>query len=100
MVDFTAKWCPNCRANSKFAIETDAVAELVRANGVVPLLADWTDESPVIKRTLNELGYNSIPLLAIWPAQPGPRSVIPLSDVLTESRVLDALKAAGPSRQK
>ena len=67
MVDFTANWCPNCKANSKFAIETDAVSDLVRANGVVPLLADWTDQSPVIKRAINELGSNSIPLLAIWP---------------------------------
>jgi thiol:disulfide interchange protein len=100
MVDFTAKWCPNCRTNSKFAIETDAVAALVKANGVVPLLADWTDESPMIKKALNELGYNSIPLLAIWPAQPSQREVITMSDVLMESQVLEALKEAGPSKSK
>ncbi len=61
MVDFTANWCPNCKANSKFTIETDAVSDLVRANGVVPLLADWTDQSPMIKRAINELGSNSHP---------------------------------------
>jgi thiol:disulfide interchange protein len=103
MVDFTANWCPNCKANSKFAIETDAVSDLVRANGVVPLLADWTDQSTVIKRAINELGSNSIPLLAIWPApaqgQGGIAPPIKLPDVLTEAIVLDALKKAGPSRE-
>jgi thiol:disulfide interchange protein len=99
MVDFTANWCPNCKLNSKWAIETDAVRDLVRANGVVPLLADWTDQSPAIKRAINDLGSNSIPLLAIWPA-PGPgRKPIILHDVLPESKVLDALKEAGPSRE-
>jgi cytochrome c biogenesis protein CcdA len=100
MVDFTANWCPNCKTNSRLAIETDAVAALVKANGVVPLLADWTDESPAIKKTLNELGYNSIPLLAIWPAQPPQRDVILLSDLLGESQVLEALKEAGVSKPR
>jgi len=96
MVDFTADWCPNCKTNSKFAIETDAVAALVESNRVVPMLADWTDESPTIKKALNELGYNSIPLLAIWPAE---GDAMTLPDLLTERQVLDALRRAGPSKQ-
>ena len=102
MVDFTANWCPNCKTNSKLAIETDAVGELIKANGVVPMLADWTDQSPTIKKALNDLGYNSIPLLAIWPAKPGKdgKEVIKLRDVLRESQVLGALKEAGPSTKR
>ena len=100
MVDFTANWCPNCKTNSKFAIETKAVGELIQANGVVPLLADWTDESPIIKKALNDLGCNSIPQLAIWPAQPSAKKVIVLSDLLRESQVLDGLNEAGPSKQR
>jgi thiol:disulfide interchange protein len=99
MVDFTANWCPNCKANSKWAIETDAVRDLVRANRVVPLLADWTDESPTIKRAINELGSNSIPLLAIWPARGQGRKPVVRHDLLREDQVLDALKEAGPSRE-
>ncbi len=98
MVDFSANWCPTCKTNLKFAVETDAVGELIKANGVVPMLADWTDYSPMIKQALNELGYNSIPVLAIWPAQPSGRKVIALADLLLESQVLDALKQAGPSK--
>jgi thiol:disulfide interchange protein len=99
MVDFTANWCPNCKFNSAVAIETQAVGKLIRENDVVPMLADWTDESPAIKKALNNLGYNSIPLLAIWPAEPG-KDVIKRSDLLTESMVLDALKEAGPSKKR
>ena len=71
--------------------------ELLRANDVVPLLADWTDHSPEIKQTLNELGYNSIPLLAIWPAQPPGAEPIVLPDVITQSQLLGTLEKAGPS---
>jgi thiol:disulfide interchange protein len=100
MVDFTANWCPNCKTNSKLAIETEAVAELVKANGVAPLLADWTDKSPMIKKALNDLGYNSIPVLAIWPASPSQQEPIVLADLLTEGQVLDALNKAGPSKPR
>ena len=100
MVDFTADWCPNCMTNSRLAIEKEAVLELVRANGVAPLMADWTDESPMIKKALNDLGFNSIPLLAIWPAQPPEKEVILLPDLILESAVLDALKEAGPSKPR
>ncbi|MCC6126684.1 MAG: thioredoxin family protein [Pirellulales bacterium] len=98
MVDFWAKWCPTCQVNSKVAIETDAVSEVIKKNNVVPMLADWTDESPVIKKALNDLGYNSIPLLAIWPANPQDQEVIVLPDLLSESEVIEALHRAGPSK--
>ncbi len=100
MVDFTANWCPNCKVNSKVAIERPAVLKLIQENGVVPLLADWTDRSPMIKQALNELGFNSIPLLVIWPAEPPDAKPITLPDVLLESDVLEALKQAGPSKTR
>ena len=98
MVDFWAKWCPTCQTNSKVAIETDAVSELIKKNQVVPMLADWTDESPVIKKALHDLGRNSIPVLAIWPAKPKDKEVIILSDLLSQSQVIEALEEAGPSK--
>jgi cytochrome c biogenesis protein CcdA/thiol-disulfide isomerase/thioredoxin len=97
MVDFTADWCPNCKFNSRFAIEKRAVLALVEKNGVVPLLADWTDESPAIKKALNDLGANSIPLLAVWPPE---GEAIVLKDVVTEGQVIEALTKAGPSRPR
>jgi len=98
MVDFTADWCLTCKANLKFAIDTKPVRELIQAHGVVPMLADWTDESPQIKQALNELGYNSIPLLVIWPADSPDGKPIVLEDLLSRQAVVDALQKAGPSR--
>ena len=45
-----------------------------------------------------ELNSRSIPLMAIYPADPD-AEVIVLPDVLTQSTVLDALEQAGPSRK-
>ncbi|MEN6457518.1 MAG: thioredoxin family protein [Thermoguttaceae bacterium] len=100
MVDFTANWCVNCKANSKFAIERASVLRLISANRVVPLLADWTDYSPTIKKAFNDLGYNSIPVLAIWPGDSADPKPIVLPDLITEGQLLDALKKAGPSRPR
>ena len=44
--------CYDGSPGSKLAIETQSVAELIKANGVVPMLADWTDRSPAIKKAL------------------------------------------------
>ena len=97
MVDFTANWCLNCKWNSRVAINTTDVEAVVLKNGVVPLLADWTHESDEIKSSINALGSNSIPLLAIFPAD-HPDQPIVLRDVVTKAQVVEALEKAGPSR--
>jgi thiol:disulfide interchange protein len=97
MVDFTADWCLTCQYNMKYAINTRRVEEIVKRNGVVPLVADWTDQNPMIKQKLLELQSNSIPLLAIYPAS-RPEDPIILRDALIERQVLTALEEAGPSK--
>src|SRR5690606_4043097 len=68
MIEFTADWCPTCQVNYKFAIDTEAVQQVVEKNGVVPMIADWSDRGETIKQKLAELDSTSIPLLAIYPA--------------------------------
>jgi thiol:disulfide interchange protein len=97
MIDFTANWCPTCQLNTYYAIETPKVKELLEKNGVVPMLADWTEHSPEIKAKLQELNSASIPFLAIYPAG-RPEEVIRLQDVISESQLLEALQKAGPSK--
>ncbi len=100
LVDFTADWCPTCKTNIATAIETHAVAEAIRRNAVVPILADFTDRSPEIDRFLASLGSRSIPFLVIYPGtKPGdpPREPIVLRDAITQSQLLAALEEAGPS---
>jgi thiol:disulfide interchange protein len=97
MVDFTADWCPTCKTNLKLSLNRQEVHELVRQNGVLTLVADWTQSDPVIKQALADLGSRSIPLLAIYPSDTS-HDVIVLRDLVTSSEVLDALRQAGPSR--
>lgn len=102
LVDFSADWCLTCKLNLATAIETSDVKALIDENAVVPLLADWTEENDEIKRMLESLQSRSIPLLAIYPGcKPGEpmREPIILRDLLTESQVLAAIRAAGPSQQ-
>ncbi len=99
MIEFTARWCLTCQANMKFAIDRPKIAELVSENGVVPLLADWSEPSEEILSKIKELDSLSIPLLAIYPADPSSPPII-LRDSITESELLAALKTAGPSKVK
>lgn len=92
-VYFTADWCLTCKFNLRWAIETAEVRQWIAEHGVRPLLADWTDESPVIKKALNELGYNSIPVAVIWPADPK-RNPIVLPDLIRKTQLLQAFKSA------
>jgi thiol:disulfide interchange protein len=96
MIEFTARWCLTCQSNMKFAIDRPQVAQLVEKNEVVPLLADWSEPSDEILSKLKELESLSIPLLAIYPADPGADPIV-LRDAITESQLIDALEQAGPS---
>jgi len=96
LVDFTADWCANCKVNLRLAINRQEVKNRVEQNGVVTLLADWSDKDPAIKRALLELNSPSIPLLVVYPADSS-RQPIVLPDLLSKETVLNALSDAGPS---
>ena len=97
MVDYTADWCLTCKTNLKFAINTDDVQAKVEQNDIVPLLADWSQPSDEIKTSLEKLESNSIPVLAIYPAN-RPGEVIVLRDLISQRQLLEALDKAGPSK--
>ena len=96
MVDFSAKWCANCLVNLKRAIDTPDVARVVNRLDAEVIYADWTDYDPAITAKLRELGSNSIPVLAIYPAGSPDRPIV-LRDLISESQVIEALETAGPS---
>lgn len=101
MVDFTADWCPTCKLNYYRAINTDKVAAYVEAHGISPVLVDWTtnDSNDPVQQFINKLGFNSIPLLAIFPGgRPG--EVYVLSDLLDETTVIDSLNTARGTSKK
>ena len=52
----------------------------------------------MIKKALNDLGSNSIPLFVVYPAGGSDKDVIVLRDLVSEGQVLEALDKAGPSK--
>ncbi|MEX0677202.1 MAG: cytochrome c biogenesis protein CcdA [Pirellulales bacterium] len=98
LVEFTADWCMTCKANLLLAIETQEVRDALAANKVVPMLADYTKESPEIKNALEALQSRSVPLLAIFPSG-SPDKPIVLRDWITKKQLLEAIDRAGPSKK-
>lgn len=102
LIDFTASWCVNCKTNLKFAIETQKVAQQIRKNQVVALVADLSDttspEGEAIQAKLDSLQCNGIPVLAVYSPKAPDRPYV-LRALLPESTVLQALELAGPSKE-
>ena len=98
MIEFTASWCPNCKANMYTAIETDDVEEFIRKNNVCAIIGDWSrkpqnsEDPDVIKQALNAFGRQSIPMLAILPAD-GSDPIL-LDGPITKGQLLKALNDA------
>jgi thiol:disulfide interchange protein DsbD len=94
LVDFTAKWCPNCRYNKKVAIDIPEVRQKLAALKGVVFRADFTNGDPRIAKTLKEHDRAGVPLVLIYPADPEqPPLVLPA--ILTPGTVLEALDQAG-----
>jgi len=95
LVDFTAKWCPNCLWNKKFAIDVAEVRERMKRDGTVAFRADYTDRDPRITEELRRHGRAGVPLVLVFPADLN-RAPQVLPTALTPAIVLEALaQAAG-----
>lgn len=65
-VDFTAAWCITCQLNKKAVLETDGTQNVFKANNVLQMRADWTNQDPVITQALAEFGRNSVPVYLFY----------------------------------
>jgi thiol:disulfide interchange protein len=97
IVDFTADWCLTCQVNKKTSIEIPSVREKIKTLGVVPFLADNTDESPAITAELAKYKRAGVPLVVVFPADPNAAPIV-LPEVLRPGLVLDALDKASANR--
>ena len=92
-VDFTADWCLSCKANEKTVLASQSVRDAMKANGVVPLMADWTRRDPVITKWLQRYGKAGVPFYLMIPADRS-KSHIALPEVITPGIVIDAFEQA------
>ncbi len=98
-VDVTADWCITCQVNKAFVLTKGDVLRRLSSDAVVTMQADWTRPDDGIARYLARFGRYGIPFDAVY--GPGVPDGAPLSELLTQGMVLDALdRAAGASVSK
>ncbi len=89
-IDFTAKWCLNCKYNERFVLETEPVRTALRKHRVLPLKADWTHKDPEITALLQKFGRVGVPAYVLYPGSPHSEPKV-LPEILTQTLVLEAL---------
>lgn len=96
-IDYTASWCVNCQVNKALVLETANIRRRMAELNVIPIVADFSNQDPVMYEEITRRGRNSVPLNLIFPAG-RPEDEIILPPLLTPGEVLAALEKAGPSR--
>ncbi len=92
-LDATAAWCITCKVNERVALSSQKVTDAFNKQGIVYMVADWTNHDPAITRLLEEYDHQGVPLNVYFP--PKGRPVV-LPQLLTESIVLNAIKGETP----
>ena len=88
-VDATAAWCITCLVNEDAVLSRQSVKDAFAAKHVAYLVADWTNRNDEITTLLKQNGRSGVPLYLYY--APGAAAPVILSQVLTESEVLQAL---------
>ncbi len=96
-VNFTADWCITCKANELVALNTEEVRALFAQKQVTRLKADWTRRDATIARTLESFGRSGVPLY-LWYADPRQSEPEILPQLLTQSMLLERLRAVPTTR--
>lgn len=65
-VDFTAKWCLNCKVYEATVINTAPVIAAMKAKGVATIKADYTQRPANIEAALKKLGRAGVPVYVLF----------------------------------
>jgi thiol:disulfide interchange protein len=97
VVDFTAPWCLTCKTLEATVLNSEPVRQLLKANEVVTMQAQWLDEYPETELMLDKLNSKQIPVVAIFPAGDWTRPIV-LRGLFPKQQMLEALRQAGRSK--
>jgi thiol:disulfide interchange protein DsbD len=92
LVQFTADWCPNCKALEHTVLRDSNMAALAEKHSLTLVRADLTRPAPDAQNLLRSLGSISIPLTAIFPKGEQAYSPLILRDIYTLSQLKAALE--------
>jgi thiol:disulfide interchange protein len=94
VVEFTAKWCPNCTLVEKLALNKEEVKKLFARENIEFMVADITFKNIQAESLMNRLGSKSIPLLVILPPGEGFSAPFCLRDLYSSGDVIRSLEKA------
>lgn len=86
-VDFTAKWCLNCKVFESTVINTAPVIAAMKAKGVVTIKADYTQQPPDIEAALKKMRRAGVPVYVLFRK----RGDYWIADGLTQAGLLEQL---------
>lgn len=89
VIDFTADWCPNCKALEKFVLNSEDVSTALTNQNIELLKVDISKNEASKTKLLNDEGSLTIPYLVIY--KNGKK--IFQSDFYSQKDILDALQA-------
>jgi thiol:disulfide interchange protein len=92
VVDFTADWCPNCKFLERTVLRDKNLSRWKERYGFVAIKVDLTRENPAGTRLLREMGSQSIPLVALFPATGEGSEPLVLRDLFTTAQFEEALE--------
>lgn len=91
IVDFTADWCPNCKALEKTVLTPTLLAETRKRYSPLFFQVDLTHNEKNKMELLKKMGSQSIPVIALFSADEPAKPLI-LRDLFTKKQFLKALE--------
>lgn len=92
LVEFTADWCPSCKALEHTTLNERRMAKLRAKYKMRTIRVDLTRDGGEGKDLLESLGSKSIPVVALFPTGDKSKEPMVLRDLFTPAQLKDALK--------
>lgn len=92
LVDITAKWCVNCKANKLNVTETEEMKQFYASHNVVLLQGDMTRPAPELLAYIKKFERYGIPVNVVY-GKTAPNGIL-LPPILTKDAVKEAITKA------
>ncbi|MDR1945696.1 MAG: thioredoxin family protein [Desulfovibrio sp.] len=93
LLDFTADWCPNCKALEYATLSPGRMEDLRKRYNVRTIKVDLTRDAEAGNELLKALHSGSIPVIALFPAGEKAARPVVLRDLVTPGQLGEAARA-------